>query len=170
MKLNWLKWIILGILLLILIAVFIAYGSFTGKMINWFGFKKINIPSSSSSLMQNIIVTKANFPIFLQSTNLVRELPNDAEIQLKFYNFDSGVRVWEENYVIQKDLVNAGEAEDPDAVVVMSSSYIDKLGNFCSAVQEARNNGDLGFEIKKSTVLLLWKYKGLMKYKSCFGY
>ena len=65
---------------------------------------KIN-PSGKAIISSNsnpVIVTKENFPVYLENQKIIKELPKDAVISLKLYNFDSGERQWEESYVYKK--------------------------------------------------------------------
>ena len=157
--------LVIGIILLLIFLI--MGGGFTGNSIkSFFGLKK----ETTNTNAQSIAVTKDNLAWFLTNINLVRELPKDAEIEFTLYNFNTGVRQWEESYVIKKAQVYPGKAEDPDVVVLLSSKYVTSLGNFCNTIINAKNNGDFSFEIKKSKASLLWKYKGMMEYKSCFGF
>jgi hypothetical protein len=42
--------------------------------------------------------------------------------------------------------------------------------NLCDVIQQANKNGDLGSESKYSTMNLLIKYAGMLKYRDCFGF
>lgn len=126
--------------------------------------------SGNSGNYEQVIITKDNLPSFLQGQGFVQDLPSDGVVLVKLYSFDSnGERVWEESYVIKKASVEKGSVDKPDVTIMLSSKYVSDLGDFCSAVQKAKQNGDIGFESSLSTVALGWKYKGMTKYKSCFG-
>jgi|APSaa5957512622_1039677.scaffolds.fasta_scaffold43938_2 hypothetical protein len=168
-KLKLTKKLIL-IIIILLLAIAVSSLTFTGYSIkDFFGFKK-SLPLQNPGTIQNIAVTKQNLAMFLQGTNLVQEMHKNAEIQLNLYNFNTGSREWEETYVIKKAQVYQGTAEDPDVVAILSSDYIEGLGNLCPTMQTANTKGDFGLEYKKNTASLLWKYKGMMKYKPCFGF
>ena len=116
------------------------------------------------------IVTKENLPAFVGKQTMIQELPEKAAILIRFYNFDSGEREVENSYLIKKgSIVEASGDEKVDLVVYMHSKYIPELGWFCSAIKKARSNGDFSFEMKGSKIGLLWKYRGMMKYKDCVG-
>ena len=109
----------------------------------------------------------------LSKNSLVQSLPKDSIILLKFYNFNSEERVWEKAYVLGK-----GEAsetpnfnEKADIVLSLDSKYLKELTNknFCSIIQKANKNGDLGFETDLSKISLAWKFKSAYEYKDCLG-
>ncbi|GBE20048.1 MAG TPA: hypothetical protein ENG87_04475 [Candidatus Pacearchaeota archaeon] len=152
--------------LVIIISVMIIIG-----LLAYF-IPKIN-PSGKaikSSNSKPVIVTKENFPVYLENQEIVKDLPKNAVISLRFYNFDSGEREWEESYVIEKESVKKGEIGDADIEIIVHSKYIPQLGNFCSAIQNANKNGDFGYEYNLGKTRLLWKYKSMIRYKDCFGF
>ena len=88
------------------------------------------------------------------------------------YNFDTGVRQWEKSYVITKgnvEEVNAQNLDENklDLEIIINSKYA-LSAEFCTAIKQARANNDFGYELKASKASLLWKYRGMMKYKNCF--
>jgi len=157
------KLIIVGVVLFLLM---ILSGGLTGYFIKDF----LGFGNAGSGSMSNVIVTRANLPMFLQSTNLVQELPKSSEIGLKLFNSVNGEREWEETYVVKKGQVVLGTPVDPDIVAFIDSKYIGDLNNFCNTIQVARNNGEFGFDKMKNDASLLWKFKGMTKYKNCFGF
>jgi len=128
-----------------------------------------NSPVTANVVYEPVKLTKDNLPGFLQSQALINDIPKNGVILLKLYNFDSGSRTWEENYVIEKASVKKGSVDNPDVILSIHSKYVSELGDFCNAIKTARANGDFGFESGMSEAALLWKYKGMMKYKNCFG-
>ena len=153
--------VIIGII--ILITIIISLGpkiETTGKSV---------VRSTVSGTTQPAI-TKENFPIYLQNQKIITDLPKKAEISLKFYNFDTGQRQWEESYIIKKGTIQKGQAQNPDLTIILHSKYIPQLANFCSAAKQSKSNQDLTFTINIGKVKFLWKYKGMMKYKGCFGF
>jgi hypothetical protein len=64
-----------------------------------------------------------------------------------------------------------GYSEDVDLVLYIYSGYIEELNNrnFCEVIKKANANGDLGYEIKMSSLGFGWKYRRMNKYKECFG-
>ena len=116
-----------------------------------------------------VIVTKENLPLYIQGQQMVKDLPGNAAIGLKLYNFDTSERQWEESYVIKKGKVELGNTDSCDIIIVLNSKYVPELGNFCGAVQKAKANGDFRIETFMSEAALMWKFKGMMKYKSCLG-
>ena len=127
---------------------------------------------SDSINAPTIDIDYSNFAQALSSSSIVNELPSDSAILLRFYNFNSGEREWEKSYIIRKGEVKEGYNSDVDMTVVMHSRYIEPLNNknFCSVIRESQKNGDFGYESKISDARLLWKYKGMIKYRECFGF
>jgi len=120
---------------------------------------------------ENKNITKDNFYQFISGNELIKNLPKDASLNLKLYNFNSGERQWEKTYSISKDKIIEGYDEKADADIILNSDYAISLANdFCGTLKKANKAGDLGLELKKGEAGLLWKYKSMMKYKSCFGF
>jgi len=127
-------------------------------------------PSNHTSVpFKPVIVTKETLPVYIQKQEMVKSLPDSASIGLKLYNFNSGEREWEESYVITKGKAVLGSVDSCDLVILIHSKYVPALGNFCPTIQKAKTNGDFGIETNMSQTALLWKYKGMMKYKDCLG-
>ena len=162
------KWLIGVVIVLVLIVI----GAVAGYMI----FNK-NMQVTANTNNQNtqnqnyvpVTVTKANLVSFLEAQNIIKDLPSDAVILLRFYNFDSGERAWEESYVIKKGKVEVGTVDTYDIKLALSSRYVSSLGDFCKTIQTANANNDLGIEYGLGQTALMWKYKSMMNYKSCFG-
>ena len=55
-----------------------------------------------------INITYDNIEQILSGSDLAQNLPANAVLLLRFYNFDSGERDWEKSYIIQKGLVKEG--------------------------------------------------------------
>jgi hypothetical protein len=123
----------------------------------------------NSGQINNISVTKENLPLFLENLQMIKELPIDAVILLKLYNFNTGQRQWEESYVIKKSSVTQGNIDNPDITIVLASKYVPQLNDFCATLQKAKANNDIGYDTKMSNLAFLWKYRGVLKYKGCFG-
>jgi len=107
---------------------------------------------------------------------MIKMLPENSIISLKFYNFNTGSRVWEKSYILNKGKVseiNEGTYKDmsPDITLSMHSKYLNELTdqNLCSIIRKAKSNNDLGIEMHISYAALLWKYRTVLKYKDCFG-
>ena len=126
---------------------------------------------SGSQIIQAVDITYGNIANFLGATSLTKDLPEGFTVSLKTYNFDSGEREWEKSYLITNQEVIEQEVLKYDLLITLHSKYIDELnsGNFCSVMQKARKNGDMGIESSLSDLELAWKLKGMTKHKSCFG-
>ena len=127
-------------------------------------------PVTNRPPAQPIVVTKENMPSYLANQQVIKDLPSDAKILLKLYSGDgSGNKIWEESYSITKGKVTLGTVDSPDITINLDSVEVPDLGNFCGAIQKAKAAGNVGFELGLGKASLLWKYGGMMKYKSCFG-
>lgn len=115
-------------------------------------------------------ITYSNLPSELSSNKMVKALPEGSSILLKFYNFNTGERQWERSFTITRGKVTQGGTEG-DIVLSLHSKYLSGLTtlNLCSVIQKANKAGDLGFETQLSKAALLWKFKSIMEYRSCFG-
>jgi hypothetical protein len=129
---------------------------------------------SSSQTGKQVAVTKENLYLYIESQKMIQELPKNALIPLKLYNTDAGVKKWEKQYVITKGNVEVANAQNLDetkldAEITINSKYALSY-EFCTAIKKAIANGEFGYELKASKISLLWKYKGMMKYRDCFYY
>lgn len=126
--------------------------------------------STSSNSAPATSITYQNLAPELSKNTIIKAIPEGSTILLKFYNFDSGEREWEKSYILKKGSITEGES-DAEIVLSLHSDYLKGLTNtnFCSVIQKANQNGDLGFETDLSKTALLWKFKSMMNYKECFG-
>lgn len=128
--------------------------------------------SSYSGLGAPVNLDYGNLAGYLSSTSMVKALPSNSEIALKFYNFNSGERQWEKSYILRKDSAVEGEAANADITIIISSKYITQMGSsgLCNAVKKAKSNGDLATSSDLSTLQLLWKFKSMLSYRNCLGF
>jgi len=157
--------VFLVLLLIIGIAFTIFFvSSYLNAKLNSHSVK--NSPSSPP-----IKITYENIEQMLSKNSMIKALPDNSVLLLKFYNFNSGSREFEKSYILKNSGVKEGTIENPDMAILIHSKYIDSLttSNFCSMIKTAKANGDLGTESPLSTPALLWKFKSMMKYKNCFG-
>ncbi|MBD3247152.1 hypothetical protein GF378_00855 [Candidatus Pacearchaeota archaeon] len=109
----------------------------------------------------------------LPQNQVIQDLPDNARILLSFFNFNTGERQWERDYLIGKGSATqvSSMPNDLDMKMIMHSRNVPLLkeGNLCNVVATAKKNGDYATELVGSKTSLLWKYKGVMKYKDCLG-
>lgn len=164
--------IVFGLVLISFIALIIGYAILTNENNDPVQTTNTNSQSQTSNQprVAPVAVTYETLDSEIEKNAIIKELPDDAEILLKFYNFNSGEREWEKSFVINKGEVYEGEAQS-DITIVIHSKYLANMrsSNFCNVIKQAKNNGDLGIETEMSDAKLAWKYKGIMKYKDCFG-
>lgn len=113
-------------------------------------------------------VDVGNLPDFLNAQQAVKDLPEDASLGLQIAgesNADSG------DYAIHGPRVSPGVEPNPDIAITLRSNYLPLMATgFCSAIQRARAEGGLRFRLKIGSPALLWKYRGELGNKACFGY
>jgi len=130
------------------------------------------IKEKKISSSQEIKLDYSNLAGFLSESNFVRDLPENSVLLLKFFNFNSGIRQWEKSFVIKRKDVKEGTYNTPDITLTLHSKYFSVLTNlnFCSVTKTANENRDLGFDTKHSKLVLMWKFRSMLKYRSCFGF
>jgi len=101
---------------------------------------------------------------------MIQDIPEGKSIQLKFFSFPKGERVWEKSFILEKGTIKEGTLDSPEFTLTIGSRYVNQIttSNLCDITKKANKNGDLGFESTSSYLSLAWKYSSLMKYKSCF--
>jgi len=112
------------------------------------------------------------FEEIMPQTDLVKDIPIGAEIQMSFFNFNTGAREWERDYIITRGSIKQGIPSNPDIKLILHSRNLPKLNanNVCEVFQKAKTQGDFGSELMLSKAKLTWKYKSMMGYKSCLGF
>ncbi len=132
---------------------------------------------TSGTPMPQIIyypATEADFIRFediARQNEIIQKLPEDAKISLSFYNFDSGERQWDGDYLLTKGNVEKIKDDNVDIKMIMHSKYLSQLNanNFCFIINDAKRRGDFASELVISKTSALWKYKSIMSYKGCLG-
>lgn len=141
-----------------------------------FVFAYVSSLEKESSVVANktstpaIPINYSNLASVVSKNSMVKAVPLGSTILLKFYNFDSEERAFEKSYIITTGKIVEGEAE-ADIVLLLHSKYLKGLTNknFCSVIQKANKNKDLGIETELSSAALAWKFKSMYEYKSCLG-
>lgn len=103
------------------------------------------------------------------SSEFVSALPKDGIVALHFFNYQYGQRVELDTILIGKSQILTSGT--PDLTILMHTKYISEITptNLCEIIPKANTNGDLAVETSMSESSLLFKYAGILKYKSCFG-
>jgi hypothetical protein len=97
----------------------------------------------------------------LDKSEMIKDLPKSAVIELK---------LGENYYSIKKNSVSTGRPPNPDITISLPAEYISQISlGLCAMVKNANSNGDLSIKTHLSQTSLMWKYKGMLKYKSCLG-
>ncbi len=105
----------------------------------------------------------------LSETPMVQDIPKGETILLRFYNFNTGYREFEESFILTKGAVKPGYTEDVEITIVMHSKYLPELSkdNLCSTITKANENGDVGIYTDLSTTKIIMKFNSMMEYKDC---
>ena len=142
-------------------------------LIGWFMQPK-PVVNSTSTHTPAINITYKNLASVLSKNSMIQSVPENTELLLKFYNFNLGQRQWEKAFIIKKGAVveTTNLDEKADIILTLDSKYLKGLANqnFCSMIQQANKNGDLGFESSSSQASLAWKFKSMYKYRDCLGF
>jgi len=104
------------------------------------------------------------------SSEFIKSIPEKDPISLTFFKFENGERIWQNGFLIGKNqLLTSGT---PGINLILHSKYISQLNgsNLCDIIQQANKNRDLGSQSDYSTMNLLMKYSGMLKYRDCFGF
>jgi len=151
--------IIAGIIISIILIIFISNKFFpTGQSI---GNQEIKVVPLTDE--ERLIVAQA-----VLSSEMIKDIPKKESINLRFYKFENGQRVWQDGVLLGRDgFLTDG---NPALSVFIHSKYIRELNdkNLCNVIKKANQNGDLGTYTEYSNARLLIKYSGLMKYRECF--
>jgi hypothetical protein len=132
--------------------------------------KTITIPVSAPTPTEPKPVDYSNFIPTVLANEMISDLPKDGSISLNTFNFNTGERQIEKTYLLKKDSVVESK-EAADIYVNFHSKYVNQVtqNNLCEILTKANNNGDFGAwtELEEST--LIWRYKGMLKYRDCLG-
>jgi hypothetical protein len=158
-------------ILILVIIIFVAVAGYFGynTFINSIGLKNTEV---NVTLPDNPLPPDYNrLKDVLQDNEIIKKLPSDAVLSLRFFSFLNGERIWEKEFVLKRNYADGGEAKNPDITIILHSKYanIIESNNFCGVVRLAKANDDISFETNLSTIALAWKYKSLLGYRSCFG-
>jgi hypothetical protein len=107
-----------------------------------------------------LVVDGASFPVYLETHPLFRDLPSKTRID---------VVIGDIHYGITGNTINRGRPENPDLTVELLEGYETVIGQkgLCEAIREAHSRGELAVTPHVSTAKLLFKYSGLLKYRTC---
>ncbi len=127
--------------------------------------------NSSKVVTPTISINYTNLEKELAKSSIVRAIPAEKQILLKFYSFNSSVRVWEKTYLLSAGKIILTNLSEADIVLTLDSKYLAKLTNknFCDIIKDANTHGDLGFETDSSMVKVAWDFRSMKQYKNCLG-
>jgi hypothetical protein len=151
-----------GIVFGIFLFVFLIANQFplTGKITDTEGYKTVPLNTEQRQIIEQSIL----------NSSLVKQIPNDSPVFLRFFSFENGERVWQDGFLVGKDgIITQGE---PAIYFSIHSKYIDELKtkDLCTIVKEASKNGDIGIHSDYSKLSLFIKYAGMIKYQTCFEF
>jgi len=158
------RWIIIGIVSLIVITIVILLSIFYKP-----SEKNTIIPGEYRYVpLSQVEIEKVASTIV--SSEFIKDVPKNNPVALTFFDFDEQRRVWKDSFLIgNNQLLSEGE---PSVSLALHSKYISQLDgtNLCEVIKEANKNGDLAFNSEYSNAKLLIKYAGMMKHRDCFGF
>jgi hypothetical protein len=113
-----------------------------------------------------------NMISYLSGIQLVKDIPEGATLSLRFFNFNSGERQWENSYILTRGSAREGLADNADIYLTIHSKYLGQFtgNNFCAVIKRANANRDLGFESPLSKAGIAWKFKSMYQYRECLGF
>lgn len=106
----------------------------------------------------------------LLKSDIVKDLPKDTALKVKFYNFDNGERQWENSYILKTNSVKLG-SEESDMDIIIASEYVENLksDDVCTVLSLAGEENQFYVESELSDTALAWKFKSMLEYKDCLG-
>ena len=107
-------------------------------------------------------ITQSNVAQVLSQTNLIQDIPEEGVI---------AAYVGDEGYTLRRGSMSGGIPSNPDVTIRVPESYLETMGQYgpCAAFAKARGDGMLDVEMHQSSSELGWKYRALVKYRSCLG-
>jgi len=114
---------------------------------------------------QKAVITRV-----IEDSPMVDAIPAKYPISFQIFYFEEGYRVWQNKYILADGGIVSGG--DPEVHLTLHARYLPEFENraFCDVLTQANKNRDLGFESELGEMTLMWRYKGLMGYKSCLGF
>lgn len=149
--------------ILVIIGICLCFNAFESK-------KTTTSKSVSSTPAVNINYN--NIEKELSKNSVIKALPSDSKILIKFFHFEGDTRVIERTYIASEGSLKEGGLENSDLIINIASEYLNKMTtkNVCAVLTQARKNGDLGIELVASETSLAWKYKSIVRYRDCLEY
>jgi hypothetical protein len=97
----------------------------------------------------------------LLDNEMVQDLPKEAVIEL---------RLGDDYYTVSRDSIVAGRPQNPDLTITLPANYAGQISNgLCEMIKQANSKRDLAIETYASQTSLMWKYRGMLKYKECLS-
>lgn len=98
----------------------------------------------------------------LSQNQMLKDMPNNGEIS---------IQLGDEFYTIKTSTISGLKSFKPDISVYIPASYESQLKeDICSLFKKASQNKDIKITLNASKISLLWKYRRMLKYRSCFGF
>lgn len=157
-------------LVLFLALIIILLGLFVSSFFH--SKAPVSTTPSTGTPTPTIKINASNFESEVAKNYVIAALPSDAILSLRLYHYtDAGQIVYDRDYTIMKSYVKTGLADNADITLGIPTSYLASLTNknFCSIIQKSKNDGSLIVDSSLSAVSLAWKFRDVLKYKSCFG-
>lgn len=154
--------IVLGVLILLFVLSFSKLHNFplTGEVINTPEITQITPlnPEEIQRIQQTIL-----------SNEIIKDIPEKYPVFLRFFKIEKDQKIWQDGFLIGKNkILTKG---DPLIYITINSEYLNELNrDFCSTIQKAYQNKDIGIYSDYSKVSLSIKYFSMIKHRDCIGF
>ena len=122
--------------------------------------KKSNTGTNSSPA---IPVNYSNFEPVMSKNSMVKEIPAEDPIMLKFYSFSSGSRKWEKSFILSSEGVVEGTVENPELTITSQTQQliltVDNVNDHIMQVSSITSNQITFTLIGEETTLSLGESK-----------
>ena len=142
------KIIIIAIIILVAVAGFVIYDSYSRKPVSPNGGGGGGTPVRTEPLSDE---DRAKVIEKILSSEFLDDIPEKYPISLRFFKFDEEGRIWQDYFLLGRgEIISSGT---PGIRLTLHSKYIAELDNadLCTVIQTANKNRDLGFESEYST-------------------
>ena len=112
--------------------------------------------------VKGINLTKEGFAEYLEEHTLIKELPGGSDISLKLNGY---------SYSLGQGVVEESSNSESDLEISIPENFIAKIGEegLCEVMSGGLESGEIVVETELTETELAWKYRGVLKYRECFG-
>jgi hypothetical protein len=117
--------------------------------------------------------TTINIKQYILQTQLIKDLPEERVIQLRFYDYGQGSEMlWKNSYILTTNNVADGVTNEYDIALWVPTRYIQYLPSkgLCGTIQMAKANEELSIRTELSKTTLLWRFRSMTEHRDCLGF